>query len=65
MRKTYVFSIGLTFCLAATGFIWGDDSDGAMEDRYVLLATTKTMQNQMDAASERGFRVLMGSPASG
>ena len=38
-----------------------------MGERYVLLATrqTKTMQMEMNAVAEMGFRVLMGSPTSG
>ncbi|MFY9574633.1 MAG: hypothetical protein WAV20_24800 [Blastocatellia bacterium] len=37
------------------------------QDRYMLLATTKTstMQKELDESSAKGYRVVMGSPTSG
>ncbi len=67
MRKITVFCIGLAFVLSLPGMIWCQDEYDELGERYVLLATrqTKTMQNEMDAVAEMGFRVLMGSPTSG
>ena len=37
------------------------------EQKYLLLATTKTstMQKELDDASAKGYRILVGSPTSG
>ncbi len=37
------------------------------EQKYLLLATTKTstMQKELDEASAKGYRILVGSPTSG
>ena len=67
MRKTIALSIGLAFVLSLPGLIWSQDDNDELGERYILLATrqTKTMQKEMDAVAEMGFRVLMGSPTSG
>lgn len=39
----------------------------APDQRYILLATTKTstMQEELDEAAAQGFRIVVGSPTSG
>jgi len=67
MRKIIALCIGLAFVLSLSGLIWSQDEKDELGERYVLLATsqTETMQKEMDAVAEMGFRVLMGSRTSG
>jgi len=67
MRKIYIFSLSLVFILSSVCLLRSGDSDSEMGKRYLLLATsrTKTMQKEITAASEQGFKILMSSPTSG
>ena len=63
MHKKTAVSICLIFLFSSICMLRGDDSD--VSERYALLSTTrtKTMQKEMRAAAEQGFRVLMGQPS--
>jgi hypothetical protein len=66
MRKIMTI-IGLVFIFISVGWLWSFDSEDELGERYVLLATTRTntMEKEISAAAEQGFRVILGSPTSG
>ena len=55
------------FCLILSYGVCSGQNDSNIEQKYKLLATTKTstMQKEMDEASAQGYRILVGSPTSG
>jgi hypothetical protein len=61
MDKKTAVGICLVFLFSSMGMLHGDDSD--IGERYAVLETrrTGTMQNEIRAAAERGFRVLNGA----
>jgi len=65
MNKRKIFSLILVFCLSSVCTLLGNDLD--IGERYALLATTRTntMQKEMSAAAELGFRIQMAGPTRG
>jgi hypothetical protein len=61
MRKNHCASVLLI--LVSWGLCPGQES----EQRYKLLATTRTstMQKELDESAAQGYRILVGSPTSG
>jgi len=57
--------VSLLFALVLTAV--AQQTDSGSEDKYLLLATTKTstMQKELDEAAAKGYRILVGSPTSG
>ena len=65
MKKYILMSVFLTLCFST--IIFGQAKDGADDQKYKLLATTrtKTMQKELNQVSAQGYRILVGSPTSG
>lgn len=65
MRLTMTLTI--LFLVAVQAAFAEDEGGIAPDQRYLLLATSKTgtMQKELDGAAAQGFRVLAGSPTSG
>jgi hypothetical protein len=57
----------MTLFLTLTFTTSAQQSKTDSEPQYLLLATTKTstMQQELDEASAKGYRILVGSPTSG
>ena len=64
MKKMTMLSVLLVMLIPAA---WAQKLKIDPEQRYLLLATTKTstMQKELDEAAAQGFRILVGSPTSG
>ncbi len=63
MKTITLTAVFLTLALTAPA----RQSKTESEQQYHLLATTKTstMQKELDEASSKGYRILVGSPTSG
>ena len=66
MKRSMIFTLIALFS-AFTLTSSAQQSKTESDDRYLLLATTKTstMQKELDEASAKGYRILVGSPTSG
>lgn len=63
--KNKIFTSAILL-LAASCLCFGQDNKSDSNQKYKLLATTKTstMQKEIDETSAQGYRVLVGAPTS-
>ncbi len=66
MKLKYFYVLSLVI-LTLAGNISAQSSKDSSDQKYKLLATTKTstMQKEIDEISAQGYRILVGSPTSG
>ena len=65
MKSIRLMALALSVLLPALLAEAGDKLKTSPDQRYLMLATTKTSTMQEDdEAAEQGFRIVMGSPTS-
>jgi hypothetical protein len=64
-QNAMIILMAMSFVL--TPVLWALQSEIKTDEKYLLLATTKTstLQKELDEAAAQGFRILVGSPTSG
>ena len=67
MKSLKGITVGLIGIMLLSLPLSAGDTVIAPADKFVLLATSKTatMQKELDAAAEKGFRIVMGSGLTG
>jgi hypothetical protein len=65
MKNNYIYILALLI-FSCCGNIYAQSAKDTGDQKYKLLATTKTstMQKEMDEVSAQGYRILVGSPTS-
>ena len=66
MKNNYIYILTLLI-FSCCGNIYAQSAKVSSDQKYKLLATTKTstMQKELDEVSAQGYKVIVGSPTSG